>query len=144
MILVSGPVVPSRRSSHASKPHRRSTPDRRLEGIFKRFGVELSRSTMCDWMAVVAELLAPTVKLMLSNILTSKVVQNDDTRVPVQDHKGKGIKTGRLWVSIGDHDHPYAVYSYTPDRSATGPQEIFKDFKGYLQADADSAYGGAG
>ena len=29
----------------------------RLEGIFKRFGVELSRSTMCDWMAVAAELL---------------------------------------------------------------------------------------
>ena len=29
----------------------------RQEGIFKRFGVELSRSTMCDWMAVVADLL---------------------------------------------------------------------------------------
>ena len=41
----------------------------RLEGIFKRSGVELSRSTMCDWMAVVAELLEPIVKLMLSQIL---------------------------------------------------------------------------
>jgi transposase len=114
----------------------------RLEGIFKRFGVELSRSTMCDWMAVVADLLSPIVKLMLSEILTSKVVQNDDTRVPVQDHSGKGIKTGRLWVSCGDHYNPYAVYYYTPDRSAAGPQEIFKDFKGYLQADAYSAYDG--
>jgi transposase len=114
----------------------------RLEGIFKRFGVELSRSTMCDWMAVVADLLSPIVKLMLSKILTSKVVQNDDTRVPVQDHSGKGIKTGRLWVSCGDHYNPYAVYYYTPDRSAAGPQEIFKDFKGYLQADAYSAYDG--
>ena len=114
----------------------------RLEGIFKRSGVELSRSTMCDWMAAVAELLAPIVKLMLSEILSSKVVQNDDTTVPVQDHSGKGIKTGRLWVSIGDHDHPYVVYRYTPDRSAAGPEAIFKDFKGYLQADAYSAYDG--
>jgi transposase len=114
----------------------------RLEGIFKRSGVELSRSTMCDWMAVIAELLEPIVKLMLSKILTSKVVQNDDTTVPVQDHGGKGIKTGRLWVSIGDHDHLYIVYCYTPDRSAAGPEEIFKDFKGYLQADAYSAYDG--
>jgi transposase len=114
----------------------------RLEGIFKRSGVELSRSTMCDWMAVVAELLAPIVKLMLSEILSSKVVQNDDTTVPVQDHSGKGIKTGRLWVSVGDHDHRYVVYRYTPDRSAAGPEEIFKDFKGYLQADAYSAYDG--
>jgi transposase len=114
----------------------------RLEGIFKRSGVELSRSTMCDWMASIAELLEPIVKRMLSRILTSQVVQNDDTTVPVQDHDGKGIKTGRLWVSIGDHDNPYAVYVYTPDRSAAGPERIFKDFKGYLQADAYSAYDG--
>ncbi len=108
----------------------------RQEGIYKRFGVDLSRSTMCDWMAVAAELLEPIVKLMMSRILTSKVVQNDDTTVPVQDHAGKGIKTGRLWASVGDHYNPYVVYCYTPDHSATGPQEIFKDFKGYLQADA--------
>jgi transposase len=114
----------------------------RLEGIFKRSGVELSRSTMCDWMAAVAGLLEPIVKRMQGLILTSRVVQNDDTTVPVQDHSGKGIKTGRLWVSIGDHDHRYTVYTYTPDRSATGPQEIFKDFRGYLQADAYSAYDG--
>jgi transposase len=114
----------------------------RLEGIFRRSDVELSRSTMCDWMAVTAELLEPIVKRMLGLILTSKVVQNDDTTVPVQDHSGKGIKTGRLWVSIGDHDHPYTVYTYTPDRSAAGPREIFKGFKGYLQADAYSAYDG--
>ncbi len=114
----------------------------RLEGILNRSGVELSRSTMCDWMATIADLLKPIVDRMLKEILSSVVVQNDDTTVPVQDHDGKGIKTGRLWVSIGDHNHPYAVYTYTPDRSATGPQEIFKDFKGSLQADAYSAYDG--
>ena len=112
----------------------------RQEEIYKRFGVEISRSTMCDWMAVAAELLEPIVKLMLSRILTSKVVQNDDTTVPVQDHAGKGIKTGRLWASVGDHYNPYVVYCYSPDHSAAWPQEIFQDFKGYLQADAASVY----
>ncbi len=114
----------------------------RLEGIFKRLGVELARSTMCDWMAVAADLLAPIVALMRSLIFASKVVQNDDTPVPVQDHDGKGIKKGRLWASVGDHDHPYVVYDYTPDHTAAGPREIFKDFKGYLQADAYSGYDG--
>ena len=114
----------------------------RLEGILDRSGVELSRSTMCDWMATIADLLKPIVDLMLKKILSSRVVQNDDTTVPVQDHDGKGIKTGRLWVSVGDRGHPYVVYRYTPDRSATGPREIFKDFQGYLQADAYSAYDG--
>ena len=113
----------------------------RQEGILKRFGVELSRSTMCDWMAAAAELLAPIVDaMMLKRVLQSRVVQTDDTPVKVQDHDGKGIKTGRLWVYIGDHDHPYVVYDYTPDRSGDGPAAIFKDFEGYLQADAYSAY----
>jgi transposase len=112
----------------------------RLEGTFKRFGVELSRSTMCDWMAVIAALLAPIVKLTLSKILTSEVAQNDYTPEPVQDPDGKGIKTGRFLVSVGDHDQPYVVCDYTPDRSRAGPEEIFKDFKGDHQADAYSAY----
>jgi transposase len=112
----------------------------RQEGILLRHGIELSRSTLCDWMAVAAELLQPIVTLMMAKILESRVVQNDDTPVKVQDHDGKGIKTGRLWDSIGDHYHPYVVYTYTPDRSGAGPAAIFKDFEGYLQADAYSAY----
>src|SRR5271165_1890228 len=112
----------------------------RQEGILERQGVEISRSTMCDWMATAAELLQPIVTLMMTKILQSRVVQNDDTPVKVQDHAGKGIKTGRLWDSIGDHYHPYVVYTYTPDRSGAGPAAIFKDFQGYLQADAYSAY----
>ena len=69
----------------------------RQEGIFKRFGVELSRSTMCDWMAAAAGLLESLVKAMRKRVLMSDVVQTDDTPVKVQDHDGKGIKTGRLW-----------------------------------------------
>ena len=58
----------------------------------------------------------------------------------VQDHDGKGIKTGRLWVQIGDHNHHYTVYDYTPDHSGDGPRRVFKGFEGYLQADAYSVY----
>ncbi|HVI85982.1 MAG TPA: IS66 family transposase, partial [bacterium] len=114
----------------------------RQVGILLRHGIAISRSTLCDWMAVAAELLQPIVTLMMTKILQGRVVQNDDTPVKVQDHEGKGIKTGRLWDSIGDHYHPYVVYTYTPDRSGAGPAEIFKDFEGYLQADAYSAYDG--
>jgi transposase len=112
----------------------------RQEGILKRFGVELSRSTLCDWMAAAAGLLEPIVREMLRRVLRSEVVQTDDTPVKVQDHQGKGIKTGRLWVQIGDHKYHYTVYDYTPDRSGDGPRRVFKDYKGYLQADAYAAY----
>src|SRR5262249_61484782 len=112
----------------------------RQEGSLLCRGGEISRSTMCDWMAVAADLLAPIVTLMMTKILESRVVQTDETPVKVQDHEGKGIKTGRLWDFIGDHYHRYVVYGYTEDRSGTGPAEIFKDSEGYLQADASSVF----
>jgi len=114
----------------------------RQEGILKRFGVELSRSTMCDWMAAAAGLLAPIVQAMLKRVLMSEVVQTDDTPVKVQDHAGKGIRIARLWNYRGDHNHRFTAYDYTPDRSRDGPERVLKGFKGYLQADAYSGYDG--
>jgi transposase len=39
---------------------------------------------------------------------------------------------------VGDGEHPYTVYDYTPNRSRDGPEEFLKAFRGYLQADAYS------
>jgi hypothetical protein len=110
----------------------------RIEGIFARYGIDLSRSTMCDWMADVARLAGPLVQLMRKRILDGQVIHSDDTTVPVQD-VGK-TKTGRLWVYIGDTDNPYNVYQYTPDRKKQHPILWLEGFEGYLQADAYGGY----
>lgn len=49
-------------------------------------------------------------------------------------------RTGRIWTYVGDRDHPYTVYDYTPTRSRDGPDSFMKEFHGYLQADAYSGY----
>ena len=49
-------------------------------------------------------------------------------------------RTGRIWTYVGDDEHPYTVYDYTPNRSRDGPEEFLKEFRGYLQADAYSGY----
>lgn len=116
-------------------------PLHRLEGIFARHGVEVSRKTMCDWMARAAELYSPIVAAMKEKVLQSGVIQSDDTTVPVQDKTRPGkTKTGRLWTYLGDRHHPYTLFDYTPDHSRDGPQRWLQGFKGYLQADAYSAY----
>jgi transposase len=46
-------------------------PLNRLEGIIQRHGVELSRSTMCDWVAAGATRLAPVVAVMKAEVLAS-------------------------------------------------------------------------
>ena len=115
-------------------------PLNRQEEIFRRQGVELSRQTMCDWMRQGADLVSPLYELMKERVLTSKAVQTDDTPVPVLDPELPRTRTGRIWTYVGDEEHPYTVYDYTPNRSRDGPEEFLKAFRGYLQADAYSAY----
>ena len=112
----------------------------RLERIFRRHGVDIARSTSCGWMAGMAQLLKPLYDLMVQDVLTSKVLHTDDTPVPVQE-KGRGkTRQARMWVYVGDHDHAYTVFDYTPSRSRDGPVNFLASFRGYLQADAYPGY----
>jgi transposase len=115
-------------------------PLNRQESIFARQGVELSRQTMCGWMADCADLADTLYELMKQRTLASKVVQTDDTPVPVLDPELPRTRTGRIWTYVGDAAHPYTVYDYTPNRSRDGPDAFLKDYRGYLQADAYSGY----
>jgi transposase len=117
-------------------------PLHRLEGIFARQGVDISRSTMCDWTAACADLLSPLYDLLKTDVLRSRVIQTDDTRVPVQDPNANRTKSGRLWVYIGDRDHPWVVYDYTPTHARDGPAAFLKGFQGFMQADAHNVYDG--
>jgi hypothetical protein len=111
-------------------------PLQRLEGIHGRHGVELTRSTMCDWPAGCAAVLRPVYDAMCDQVRRSKVVHTDDTPVPVQDRTRDRTRTGRLWVYVGDAGHPYTVYDATPSRSRDEPQTFLRGFTGYVQADA--------
>jgi len=112
----------------------------RQEGIYQRHGVELSRKTMCGWMGECAELVTPLYELMKQEVLSSKVVQTDDTPVNVLDPQLPRTRTGRIWTYVGDQAHPYTVYDYTSNRSRAGPEAFLKQFRGFLQADAYSGY----
>lgn len=114
----------------------------RLENVFAREGVEIARSTMCAWEFAAAELVKPLVKIMAARVRASKVIHTDDTTVPIQSPREGKCRKGRLWAYIGDRDHPYIVYDYTPDRTRAGPATWLDKFKGYLQADAYGGYDG--
>jgi transposase len=117
-------------------------PLHRLEGIFARHGVALSRSTMCDWLAGCADVLRPIYERMCARVRASKVIHTDDTPVPVLDRQLDRTRTGRIWVYLGDAHNPYVVYDATPSRSRDGPQSFLKKYTGYLQADAFGGYDG--
>jgi transposase len=117
-------------------------PLARQEDIFKRHGVEIARSTQCDWMHSCAELLFPLYDRMKAKVLSSKVIWTDDTPVPVRDKKLSKTRQGRIWVYRGDESHPYIVFDYTQSRKRDGPIQFLSGFEGYLQADAYGGYDG--
>jgi transposase len=68
----------------------------RLEDIFARHRVELSRATLCGWMASCAELLTPLFNAMVRRVLLSGGIHTDDTPLPVWDPTLPQIRTGRF------------------------------------------------
>ena len=112
----------------------------RLEGIFQREGVEIARSTMTGWIAACSKAVGPLIDHMRKDLLRSHVIATDDTPVPVQSRKSGGCRKGRLWVYVGDEEHPWILYDYTPTRGRDGPMEFLEGFEGYLQADGYAGY----
>lgn len=117
-------------------------PLNRQERRLARQGVELSRSTLCDWMAGTAKILEPLHELMKTLILLCGVIHTDDTPVKVRDTERKIKVTARLWGYFGDHLAPFDVFDFTMSHKRDGPSRFLAGFHGFLQADAFSGYDG--
>ena len=118
----------------------------RQSEIYAREGMDVDRSTLCDWVGQAAWLLQPIVEGIRRHVFAAEKVHGDDTPVPVLSPGLGRTKTGRLWVYVRD-DRPYggtappaAVYFYSPDRSAQHPAQHLASFTAFLQADAYAGY----
>lgn len=106
----------------------------RLEQIFARSGVELSRTTLSSWVGAISELLEPLVKEMKRQLFESPLIQSDDTGMRVQDPAIPGkCRKGFCWA----YTVPWGevLYDFTLSRSRDGPLEFLKGYRGFLQAD---------
>jgi transposase len=116
--------------------------------IFARQGVTLDRSTLCNWVGRACWWLAPLHELVLSTVLASPKVFADDTTLPVLDPGRGRTKTGRLWCYAVDNrpwcgpGHPAAAYVYSEDRRGEHPQTHLRGFRGLLQVDGYTGFGG--
>ncbi len=113
-------------------------PLHRQQGIFKRHDVDIHRSTMCDWVRDCAHLLLPIVRYLKQLILLSRIINTDDTPVPVLDDSRTQTRKGYLWTYIGDRYT--VVFDYTPTHSRDGPVAFLGEYAGYVQADAYKGY----
>jgi transposase len=114
-------------------------PLARQEKILAREGIEISRSTLCDWVGLAARLLAPIGDEIRRDVLAADVMHGDDTPIQVQENwsRGKTIQ-GRLWVyrsPAGD-----TLFDYRRSRSREGPMDVLAHWKGHFVCDAYAGY----
>lgn len=113
-------------------------PYYRLEGKYRSEGLELSRSVLCESMARCAELLEPIAEQLRKEVLASPVVHTDDTPVTLAKSAEGGPREARVWVYLEPGGRHW--YQFTESRKRDGPARVFKDFTGYMQADAYPGY----
>jgi transposase len=110
----------------------------RQEDILSRSQVIIRRSTLCGWVAAMADLLKPLYEQMCNRVRRSKVINTDDTGIKMLERGG--CRNCKFWTYIGDEWNPYVVYEFSLTREGKEPQKFLEGFAGYLQADAYSGY----
>ena len=112
----------------------------RQQKIFKRYGAQISRQNMGNWVNQVAELLKPIYNHMRMELLSGNYLQIDETPIKVldPDSEQKKIRQGWLWpISRPGGD---VVFSWSVTRSGSHLDEWIRGFNGYLQSDAYAVY----
>jgi transposase len=119
-------------------------PLNRQSESFAREGIDLSVSTLADWVGACTTALSPLVTLIRGHVFAAERIHGDDTTVPVLA-KAKTI-TGRLWTYVRD-DRPFggpaepaAIFFYSRDRGGEHPCRHLAGYAGILQADAYAGF----
>jgi len=118
-------------------------PLARQEGIFKRYGIELVRSTMASWIIALGVLVIPLINLIRDELLKGKVIQADETRIQVRNGTGKkATAESYMWAftHAGEGGEKIVLYELGPSRSHTVPLRVLEGFTGYLHTDGYEAY----
>ena len=81
----------------------------RQSKIFAREGVELSMSTLADWVGACGVALEPLTQALKAQLLQSRMLHADETPIVVLGNKAQS-KRGYVWAyATGVHDPVQAV-----------------------------------
>jgi transposase len=112
----------------------------RQEQRFKREGVSIPYSTISDWIKNGCALLDPLGEALKKIVISNDYLHADETPLKVLDKNKKGTThRGFYWVYHNSIDN-VVWFDYRQGRGREGPNEILKDFKGYLQTDGYNVY----
>lgn len=114
----------------------------RLEEIFARSEVELSRTTMARWMIKVAEACQPIWNVLSDAWRESFYGACDETSVQVLKEDGRKAQT-KSWMIVRSTpfgEKKIILFDYSTSRSSETMTTLLEGFCGYLQVDGLASY----
>jgi len=117
-------------------------PFYRQEQQFKRYGVEINRSNMCNWALRTSDRLKPLLEMLRLWVLSGPLINIDETTVQVLNEPDRKPQSKSYsWVFLGGMGGmPGLYYHYAPSRSGKIAEEFLSDYQGYVQTDGYAGY----
>ena len=107
---------------------------------YARLGVAISDSTIGDWLTAAAALIQPLYQAHKLAVLNCDYLHADETTIKVLDSLKKGTTHGGYYWVYQGHESKLVLFDYQTGRGRSGPENILKNYTGYLQTDGYAVY----
>jgi len=116
----------------------------RLENIIKsRYGGDITRATMANWVIALAKQAQPLIHLLREYQHKGAVISMDETTIQVLKEQDRAATSKKyMWVSLGGQpDQQSVLFEYDRSRSSEVPIRLLDGYTdGYLQSDGYVSY----
>lgn len=129
-----------------------SLPLYRQSRILGRFGIEMNRSTLANWMIKCGELVQPLINRFEEQLLSQPFIHMDETPVQVLNEAGKAATSkSYMWVRstfvagagppcVGSAGNRITLFNYDTSRGGAVPRRLLADYQGALLVDGYEGY----
>lgn len=121
----------------------------RQSGIFKRYGIDLPRNTLANWMLKLSDGVQPIIDAFEREIQRAPVILMDETRVQVNKEPSKAASSqSYMWIrrakappdEQAKHGKDITLFHYSPSRSGQIATELLANCQGAVMTDGYAGY----
>ncbi len=115
----------------------------RLEKILARYGGEITRTTLANWIIRLSVTVQPLLERLEKQLMQADYIQGDETRLQVLKEPGM-TPTGDKWIWVmrgGPPGRTVVLFNYDKSRGGAVAERLLENFTGrYFQSDGYAGY----
>jgi transposase len=121
----------------------------RQSGIFKRYGIDLPRNTLANWVLKLSEGVQPVIEAFEQEIKAAPIILMDETSVQVNKEPGKAASSkSYVWIrrakappdKNAQHGKDITLFHYSPSRSGQVATHLLENCQGAVMTDGYAGY----